>query len=193
MIPNTTQIPNNLFNGEMQKMKDTELRVVLLVARKTLGWIEDTETGMRKEEDWISHTQIMQFTGRASQAISAAIDNCIKQGWIEARDERGQVLDTPEKRSGQKIYYRLGKIFLSRVPTSLKNKEASLKNNKDAALKIKDYKRNSYTKYTPKNKNKAKEEKFQRALEETDDIDRQKVKEAVGKVRKNLKAKGFNV
>ena len=49
MIPNTTQIPNNLFNGEMAKMKDTELRITLLVARKTLGWILDPETGPREK------------------------------------------------------------------------------------------------------------------------------------------------
>jgi len=125
MIPNTTQIPNNLFNGEMAKMKDTELRITLLVARKTLGWILDLKTGMRKEEDWISHFQLMKFTGKKSRALSTAIDNCIKNNWIEARDNKGNILDTPQKRAGKKIFYRLGEIFLSKVETPAKSAEVS--------------------------------------------------------------------
>ncbi|MBW2969112.1 replication protein [Candidatus Woesearchaeota archaeon] len=124
MIPNTTQVPNSLFNGEMKKMKDTELRIVLIVTRKTLGWIENPETGMRKEEDWISHNQLKKLTGRTSRSLSTAIDNCIKEKWIEARDKNGNVLDTKDKRAGKKIFYRLGKIFLKRVnTTSEKSKE----------------------------------------------------------------------
>ena len=44
-IPNTTPTPNELYNGEMPKMTDTELRVVLVVTRATLGWEIDPETG----------------------------------------------------------------------------------------------------------------------------------------------------
>ena len=52
-IPNTTQTPNIIFNGLMKEMSDTELRVVLIVTRATLGWVLDREKGMRKDEDWI--------------------------------------------------------------------------------------------------------------------------------------------
>ena len=135
MIPNTTQIPNNLFNGEMAKMKDTELRITLLVARKTLGWILDLKTGMRKEEDWISHFQLMKFTGKKSRALSTAIGNCIKNNWIEARDNKGNILDTPQKRAGKKIFYRLGEIFLSKVETPAKSAEVSQTPAKSAIAK----------------------------------------------------------
>lgn len=151
MIPNTTQIPNNLFNGEMQKMKDTELRLVLIVARKTLGWILNKETGMRKEEDWISHRQLIKLTGRTSRALSTAIDNCIKKGWIEARNEKGEILDTKEKRAGKKIFYRLGRIFLDKMEASEKSKEVegtSEKSSieKSSIEKSKAYKRKTITK-----------------------------------------------
>jgi hypothetical protein len=116
-IPNTTPTPNELYNGEMRKMGDTELRVVLVVTRKTFGWQEDKKTGMRKKEDWINKAQLMKLTGRGSVSISKAIDGCIKKGWIEARDENGNILDTKDKRKrlgyAGKIYYRLGKIFLN--------------------------------------------------------------------------------
>ncbi len=88
-IPNTTPTPNWLYNGEMKKMNDTELRVVLLVTRATLGWIENETTGMRKQEDWISHTKLVEKSGRSSPSVSRAIINCIKNSWIETRDKEG--------------------------------------------------------------------------------------------------------
>lgn len=116
-VPNTTPTPNELYNGEMKKMGDTELRLVLVVTRKTLGWEENKETGMRKKEDWINKTQLMKLTGRKSAAISKAIDRCIKNGWIEARNKDGDLLDTKDKRKrlgyAGKVFYRLGKIFLN--------------------------------------------------------------------------------
>ena len=114
-IPDTTPTPNWLYNGEMKKMSDTELRVVLVVTRQTLGWIENEETGMRKTEDWISQKQLVEKTGRSNRAISTAINNCIKNKWIEARDKTGNLLKTPEERSGNKVFYRLGNIFTDKL------------------------------------------------------------------------------
>ena len=116
-IPNTTPTPNELYNGEMTKMTDTELRVVLVVTRATLGWEIDHTTGMRKQEDWLSLAQIAAKTGRGHSSISIAIERAIQQKWIEARSKEGEVLDTPDKRAGKKIYYRLGRIFLDKIAT----------------------------------------------------------------------------
>ena len=132
-IPNTTPTPNELYNGEMKKMGDTELRVVLIVTRATLGWVIDKETGMRKTEDWIAHKQLVEKSGRKSKAISRAVGNCVKNGWIETRTEEGKLLKTAQERKlhGRKIYYRLGKVFLRKVNTIVKktmdNKPSSLK------------------------------------------------------------------
>jgi integrase len=49
-LPNTTPVPNEIINGWMQKLKGSELKVLLLVVRKTLGWIADPQTGMRESE-----------------------------------------------------------------------------------------------------------------------------------------------
>ena len=113
-IPNTTPTPNELFNGEMAKMGDTELRIVMVVTRATFGWMEDENTGMRKEEDWISQSQLIKKTGRSSEAISKAIENCIKNGWIEARDKNGKILTEKDERRRHKLRYRLGHIFLEK-------------------------------------------------------------------------------
>jgi len=82
-IPNTTPTPNKLFNGEMRKMKDTELRIVLIVTRATLGWIINKETGMRKKEDWISHSQLVEKSGSSGRSIHRYITTCVDAGWIE--------------------------------------------------------------------------------------------------------------
>lgn len=116
MIPNTTPTPNELFNGEMRKMSDPELRIVMIVTRATFGWVEDKETGMRKEEDWISHSQMVEKSGKSGRAVNYAIQSCIEHKWIEARDAEGNLLDTAEKRMkhGRKIFFRLGEAFLKR-------------------------------------------------------------------------------
>ena len=127
-VPNTTPTPNELYNGEMNKMNDTELRVVLIVTRATLGWEINHKTGMRKQEDWISQKQLMEKSGKSNRAISSAVKSCVEKGWIEARDKLGNILLTPEERSGRKVFYRLGKIFLDKIgsETSSQGKPVNL-------------------------------------------------------------------
>lgn len=108
--PNTTQVPNIIFDEWLPKLRDTELRVLLIVTRQTLGWIEDVATGRRKERDWISRGQLMQKSGKGHTQVSAAVEVLVGQHRIiEALAEDGRPLDTPEKRRkhGARIYYRL--------------------------------------------------------------------------------------
>jgi len=110
IIPNTTQIPHLIIREWMPRLSDVELRILLVVADQTLGWIEDEATGRRKEKDWISRGQLMKKTGRSAKHISKAIKNLIeKYNLIEARSEDGELLDTAEKRRAKfgKIFYRL--------------------------------------------------------------------------------------
>lgn len=110
IIPNTTQIPHLIIREWMPRLKDVELRVLLIVADQTLGWIEDKETGRRKERDWISRGQLMRKAGRGHSAVSKAIKILAEtHRIIEAFNEGGDLLDTPEKRQkcGDRIFYRL--------------------------------------------------------------------------------------
>lgn len=134
----------------MRKMNDTEFRVVMLVVRATLGWEADKETGMRKTEDWISSRQLKEKTGRQSGALSKAIDKCIKEGWIEARSKKGDILDTKGKRKGKNIYFRLGNSIL--FTTSSESEDVIVKetstssesaNAESANAESEDYKRNT--------------------------------------------------
>lgn len=107
-LPNTTQIPNTVLDELMPNLKDVELRVLLIVVRQTLGWIEDLETGRRKEKDWISRSQLMSKTGRKQRAISSAVDMLCKEGVILAYNHQNVILDTGIKRrlNFGKIFYR---------------------------------------------------------------------------------------
>ena len=134
-LPNTTQTPNLLFNGLMKEMSDTELRIVLVVTRATLGWIADLKTGMRKEQDWLSLSQLKKKTGRESGAISKAIDSCIQKRWIEARDRDGNLLDTKNKRRGKNIFYRLGPAIL--LKTSSESEDVYVTSSKSEVQKPK--------------------------------------------------------
>ena len=107
ILPNTTQVPNVILDQWLPRLKDVELRVLLIIIRQTLGWIEDYETGRRKEKDWISRGQLMKKTGRGHSSVSVAVEKLARSGIIEAYDGAGNLLDSPKERSGNKVLYRL--------------------------------------------------------------------------------------
>jgi len=126
-VPNTTPTPNWLYNGEMKKMNETELKVVLLVTRKTLGWF-DPLTGDRKNQDYISQSQFMEFTGQSHTAIAQAIQSCVERGWIIVKDKNGELCDTSEKRRRRKNWYQLGCVFTDKISKQQSGQEENLSN-----------------------------------------------------------------
>ncbi len=110
IIPNSTQIPHLIIREWMPLLSDVELRILLVVAYQTLGWIEDPETKRRKEKDWISQGQLMRKINRSDRAIQNSLKRLIAElRIIQAHDEAGELLDSPQKRMkcGGKIFYRL--------------------------------------------------------------------------------------
>lgn len=110
IIPNSTQIPHLIIREWMPLLSDVELRVLLVVADQTLGWIEDPETKRRKEKDWISQGLLMRKINRSDRAIQNSLKRLVDElRIIQAHDEQGQLLDSPQKRMkcGGKIFYRL--------------------------------------------------------------------------------------
>ncbi len=110
IIPNTTQIPHLIIRKWMPLLSDVELRILLVVADQTLGWIEDLETKRRKEKDWISQSQLMKKINRSDRAIQNSLKRLVDElRIIQAHDESGELLDSPQKRMkcGGKIFYRL--------------------------------------------------------------------------------------
>lgn len=106
----TVPIPNRLFDDVLPNLTDTQLRVLLVVLRATIGWREGEEGGgwRYKRRDWISHAQFARRTGRGSEAISTAIQSLVEASLIVAEDSGGRPLDTPEKRRRYvgRLYFR---------------------------------------------------------------------------------------
>lgn len=111
----TTPIPNGLLDRVMPTLRDTELRVLLVVVRQTLGWQEGPDPSRRKERDWLTQSQLMRRTGRASEAVSAAVDGLVRARLIEVQDKWGKALTTPAERRRYlgKLYYRLQSEFVN--------------------------------------------------------------------------------
>lgn len=110
IIPNTTQIPHLIIRQWMPRLSDVELRILLVVADQTLGWIEDPETKRRKDQDWISQYQLMTKINRSDRSVQKALKRLVDElAIIQAHDESGNLLDSSQKRMkcGGKIFYRL--------------------------------------------------------------------------------------
>lgn len=101
-------LPNRLVDEVLPTLKDTELRVLLVVVRQTLGWREGERTF--KQRDWISHGQMMRRTGRGSEAVSQAVEALVLRGLIAVEDAAGIPLATSAERRRHlgRLYYRLG-------------------------------------------------------------------------------------
>jgi len=112
-VPKSTPVPNALLDEVMPKLRDTELRVVLVIVRQTLGWV-DRETGKRRISDWISQGQLKKKTGRASEAISRSIDVLVRSRVIEVCDYLGRPLmsASARRKARHRVYYSLSKRLL---------------------------------------------------------------------------------
>lgn len=126
-------IPVRLVDTVMPHLKDTELRVLLVVLRQTWGWKADrtnvdkpeasqqthaskkpTNKQATKRRDWLSHRQLCRRTGRGSDAVSAAVASLTTSGLIIVEDAGGKPLTTPDERRRclGRLYFRPGTLWL---------------------------------------------------------------------------------
>ncbi len=105
----TTPVPNELLDRVMPTLRDTELRVLLVVVRQTLGWQDGPNMSQRKGKDWLTQSQLMRRTGRASGAVARAIDALVQARLISVLDRFGAPLRTSAERRRHlgRLYYRL--------------------------------------------------------------------------------------
>jgi phage replication O-like protein O len=80
--PNYTQIPNVLLDEHLPLMGDAELRVVLVIARKTFGW--------HKDSDRISLSQLQELTGLSRQGVINGIDAAVNRGIVAKVEYAGK-------------------------------------------------------------------------------------------------------
>jgi hypothetical protein len=137
MQTSTTPVPNSLFDFHLKNLKSAELKVLLIVIRQTLGWSDKREVNGRKERDWIAGSQLQSKTGCSRRALSSATDALIKKCLIQILDEKGNILENPEKRQGKtKLYYRLDLRMYYPVEKEVSIKPTSAKFAKDMSKKV---------------------------------------------------------
>ena len=109
LLPNTTQLPNYIVDELLPHLKNAEFKVLIVIVRQTIGWIEDAETGRRKDRDWISTRQMSIRSGMSERAINSAVQSLVDMHLIETWTEDGRLLETSQDRSqaGSRVYYRL--------------------------------------------------------------------------------------
>lgn len=102
----TTQVANVVFDTHLPELKPSEVLVLLVVIRQTVGWYNH-RTKKRKYRDWITNKQFQKKTGLSNKAVSNAINALILKNLIEATDSKERILDTPNKRRGNlRTFYR---------------------------------------------------------------------------------------
>jgi len=73
-LPNYTQVPNDLFDHWLPHLNESELKVLLVVIRQTLGY--------HKQADVISHSQIQKKTGLSKANCLIGVKSLISKGVI---------------------------------------------------------------------------------------------------------------
>ncbi len=73
--PNYTQVPNLLFE-HMAEMTEAELRCMLAIVRKIIGYHKDGPEAL-------SYSQLEKLTGMSRQGVIQGIEKAITRGWLK--------------------------------------------------------------------------------------------------------------
>ncbi len=71
---NFTTVPNVILDN-MSELTGAQVKVLMAIARKTIGWHKDT--------DWISNKVMMSMTGLTRQGLYKAVDGLIEKDLIQ--------------------------------------------------------------------------------------------------------------
>ncbi|MBI5707282.1 MAG: replication protein [Armatimonadetes bacterium] len=140
-IQGTTPVSNLLLDKIMPRLRDTEIRILLVVSRQTVGWLQ--ADGTRKKADWLSHFQLKRKTGRSSAAISKAIDVLVRAKLIVVRDSFGVPLMSARARrqSHSRLCFSLnadfGRIRIYRKASHARKQISKRRNDKTKLYKDK--------------------------------------------------------
>ena len=104
-LEQTTPVPNRLFDLDLVSLKEVELKVLLVIIRKTLGWVEENNRKQRKQLARISIAAFVMNTGCSKRGISSAIEALIHKQLIVVYDDEGNKLTRSEERKGKYHLY----------------------------------------------------------------------------------------
>ncbi|HEX5002637.1 MAG TPA: replication protein [Bacteroidia bacterium] len=129
-LAQTTPLPNVVIDKYLQHLSMSEIKVLLVVVRKTLGWTEGVNG--RKQRDWISSGQLAQISGLSKRAITGAISSLLNKRLIQVTGFGDRVLSAPSDRRGQtRLYFELAGELA--VDNELRKQELNGISNKKSA------------------------------------------------------------
>lgn len=99
-----TQVPNFLFDTLLPNLTESELKVILVVIRQTIGWF-DKRTGKRKERDRISVSQFVKKTGLSKRNINNTLQSLVLKQLLNITGFKGNKLHTPHERKGKSYLF----------------------------------------------------------------------------------------
>ena len=145
-IKQSTQVPNNLFDVLLKTFSEKELKVLLVVIRQTLGWVDSK--GNRKRRDWISQKYFRNKTGLSGKAVSQAIELLVNRNLMVATTAQNKILTSSVSRRGQdRIYYECSALLLKNVHKLTENTSQDPRKNshntKPTSYKTKDANQNT--------------------------------------------------
>ena len=117
---NTTQVSNVLIDDLLKVISFSELKVLLVIIRRTIGMSHATIKRKRLDKAWISQKLFSVCTSLSGRAVSTAIDRLVIRQLIEVTDVDGIQLDSREKRRGISRLY-----FASRLRLDPNKKQTS--------------------------------------------------------------------
>jgi hypothetical protein len=101
-----TRTPNQLFDFFLPKLSESELKVLLIIIRQTLGWM-DPVSKKPKEWDWISNAFFVKKTGLSKRSVGIAIASLIDKKIIQVKNECNAIAHNPViRRRAFKLFYR---------------------------------------------------------------------------------------
>ncbi len=71
-----TKMPNSLLDEVMSSLKDTELRILLILMRHTLGW------RVPRKHAFLTYDLLCRRTGRKSAAVAKALKGLEAKGFL---------------------------------------------------------------------------------------------------------------
>jgi hypothetical protein len=114
----TTQVPNFLFDTHLRELTEAELKILLVVIRQTLGWL-DKATGKRKSRDRISSRQFIQKTGMSKRVITTTIQSLSIKKLIQVTDYAGnELLQSLERKGKTHLFYTLHPVHLTTLTSA---------------------------------------------------------------------------
>lgn len=75
-LTNWTRVPNYLIQTVMPTLSDTELRILLIMLRQTVGWNRPDRTIV------VPYRKLMVWTGRSSETVWKAVHSLAAKGLI---------------------------------------------------------------------------------------------------------------